>query len=192
MNINMSFSEFLKGSLNEGEDEAKEIRELIKSKYKLSSGDVSIKFKYMGSSSSVDMTIKSEKALDFYGNLKEIVKDMESLDKDKFDGILSGGNTFINLEIDYKLEEKLEDKIKDEFKDKTKNGFEIGDMVSIFDTFTISYFDETNLIGKIKGVNSSSITQSIKPNNASDSVPFLIMNVIKKSKDGSLYTKILK
>ena len=111
--------------LVEGRDEAKQIRADLKSELKLTNRDVSVKASYGGYSSSVDVSVKSMKALVLFNKIKDIGMSKESYQRDERSGeILSGGNTFINVSIDWKFEQSLNGLIQDEFykiKDSVSN-----------------------------------------------------------------------
>lgn len=68
-----------------------------------------------GTSSAVNVSIKNIKALPFKDDIENITRDFESYERDeRTQSILSGGNTFIFVEIDYKFRKKLHGKISDE------------------------------------------------------------------------------
>jgi hypothetical protein len=179
-----AFREFL----NEGNDEAKSIRGILKKEFGLSSRDVSVKTDEAGFSKSVTVSIKTKKALGFLGKIKNMAKDHSKYELDQATGeILGGGNTFIFTDIEYKFEVQLKDAVDAEFEKQAKGGFDIGDQVTLFGTFIIHYFEKDMILVKMaKGGNTRATTNT----NLTRRVGSAVMSLIGKQQDDTLYTKI--
>jgi hypothetical protein len=122
-------------------DIAKIFRDIVKEKYGLTSRDVSITAR---SYSSVDISIKSTNALQYKTELEQIAKTKEKIDYDKYSGeILSGGNTFVFVNIDWNftkelykiIEKEILKKASKEFLDPTN--FDVSNTLTIFDDIII-------------------------------------------------------
>ena len=180
-----TFREFL----NEGNDEAKLIRGILKKEFGLSSRDVSVKTDKAGFSTSVTVSIKTSKALGFLSKIKNLAKDHKKVDHDQATGeILGGGNTFIFTEIDYKFEVQLKDMVDAEFKKQTKGEFSITDQVTLFGTFVIHYFEKDLIL--VKMANNGGKTRATTNTSTIRGVGSSVMSLIGKQQDDTLYTKI--
>ena len=85
-------------------DKAKLIREEIKKELNLNSKKVSVKTRY-----SIDVGIKSIEAWVKFEEIEKIAKKYMSYERDERTGeILSGGNTFVFVDLDYDFMEKLD------------------------------------------------------------------------------------
>ena len=103
--------------LNEGKEESKAIRGLLKKEYGLTSKDVGVTTKYGGYSSSVRIVIKTKKAFEKYLEIENLTSKFSKIDRDQVTGeILLGGNTYIDVEVDSKLASKIDDLIRKEIK----------------------------------------------------------------------------
>ena len=175
-------------SLTEGVEEAKLIRKIIKDKFKLTARDVGVKNKYGGYSSSVNLTLKTEKALGYKKELEGLAHEFEKYETDAASGeILLGGNTYVFVQLDYKLSKILEDKIMKEFdKQKAKNGFEVGDSVVLYNTFNVHNDNgKTIYVSKKSG-------GGVQQVHSTDSfaVASGVMNFIGRHGDDKMWTKI--
>lgn len=180
-----SFRELVTDSVNEGTDVAKVIRDLLKKELNLTSRDVSVKASSGGTSSSVRVSIKSEKALVLKSKIENIAKSKESVDRDDSTGeILAGGNTFIFTEIDWDFNNSMTTKIQDEVIKKANGELMDGDQVTIFGTFTVSNENGNEYWVSAKGGGGVSTTDSFL------GIGGAVMNLIRKLKDDSLYLKI--
>jgi len=123
-------------------DIAKIFRDIVKEKYGLTSRDVSITAR---SYSSVDISIKSTNALQYKTELEQIAKTKEKIDYDKYSGeILSGGNTFVFVNIDWNFTKELYKIIEKEISKKaTKEFFDTANF-DVSNTLTI--FDDINIV----------------------------------------------
>jgi len=66
----------------------------------------------------ISLTLKNMKSLPYFKELENITSKYEVISRDEGSGeILSGGNTFVDVDVDYKLRSQIENKIK---KDLTK------------------------------------------------------------------------
>ncbi len=177
-----SFKEFI----GEGKEEAAFIRTVLKKELGLTSRDVSVKARSGGYSSSVNVSIKTTKALALRKKIEKVGESQESYERDYASGeILSGGNTFIFVDLDYKFRKAVEDKIQAEFEKQTKNGFEEGDSVVLYNTFNINrYSDRLSYASMNKSGSSSVEIRDLRY------VGGPIMQVIAKENDDSLYAKI--
>jgi hypothetical protein len=180
-----AFREFL----NEGKDEAKAIRDILKKEFGLSSRDVSLKTRSGQTSSAVTVSIKTMKALGFLGKIKNLAKDFDKYDFDQASGeILQGGNTFIFTDIDYKFEVQLQDAVDAEFKKQTKGEFSITDQVTLFSTFVIHYFEKDLIL--VKMANNGGKTNATTNTSTIRGVGSSVMSLIGKQQDDTLYAKI--
>jgi len=176
-----SFKEFV----SEGKEEAAAIRAALKKELGLSSRDVSVKSNYGGYSSSVNVSIKTTKALASMSKIKEIGSSKESYERDERSGeILMGGNTFIFTEIDWKFRKSLGESIDKEYQKVTKGGLAEGESIVLYKFFTINHFDAGHFIITIKG--SSKVTSM----NNDDYVGSGILSFIEGNGDDSMYAKI--
>jgi len=177
-----SFTEFLL----EGKEEASAIRQVLKSKFGLSSRDVSVTSKYGGYSSSVTVSIKTAKGLPYFNKIEDIGKGQERYEVDQVSQeILAGGNTFVFVQIDRKLEKTLTDSIKKEIEKQSKGNFAEGDRLTLFKTFTVDYYDDrTFIVGAGKGTRETITSQYI------DGIPQTLIRLISKVDDGTLYARI--
>lgn len=83
-------------------DKAIIIRKELKAKHDLNSKDVSVRVKGSSLSDAINVYIKSERALHLFKEIEIIAEQLESYTTDEKTGeILSGGNTFVFVEIDY-------------------------------------------------------------------------------------------
>ena len=170
--------------LNEGKEEAEAIRKMLKKELGLSARDVSVKSSRGGFSSSVNVKIKTMKALVLKSKIEEIASEKESYERDIGSGeILMGGNTFIFTEIDWKFRNDMIQKIHSELDKVTKGSFEEGDQVTIFKTFVISNRGNEFFVSK-KGGGTVADTYS------KDGIGSAVMLLIHKLKDDNLYLKI--
>ena len=171
--MRISFKEFLA----EGREEAEAIRKILKDSFKLSSRDVSVKSQI----GAVNIKLKSVKSLQSKTKIENIAKDAESYDTDDKTGeILSGGNTFIFVELDDKLASDLKDKIQAEY-EKQKSGFENGNRITLFGVFNITQH-KNELIITAKGKNIE--------NNQEKYIGSSILTLINSIKDDTIYSKI--
>lgn len=127
--------------VNEGKAEALVIRTALKKELGLSSKDVSVKTKSGGYSSAVNVTIKTAKALSMMKKIEAIGNSEESYERDNYGAgdILSGGNTFVFVNIDYKFQQSLYKLIQAEFDKQSGGKWEEGDYVTLFGTFNIGF-----------------------------------------------------
>lgn len=111
-------------ALSEGTEQAKVIRDALKVKFKLTNRDVSVKARSGGTSSAVNVTLKSTKALPYMKKIKEIGSGQENYQRDMVtQTILRGGNTFVFTELDWKLRQTLVKKIEAEINKKVTDEF---------------------------------------------------------------------
>lgn len=87
-------------------DSARLIRQALKSQLGLTSKDVSVRCSNFANGSAVDLTIKTASAS--FSAVKAIAEREESIRRCEFSGeILSGGNRYVDVRIDYELEESV-------------------------------------------------------------------------------------
>ena len=171
--------------LNEGKDEAAAIRQELKTKLGLSATDVSVKASYGGYSSSVNITIKTMKALVLKKKIEDISNKLENYDRDQATGeILMGGNTYIFINIGDSLESKLSDAIHSEFEKQTKGVFEKDDSVILFGTFHVGHAGKFIGISLKQGGGSVTEVRDIKY------IGSAVLQFIRNNGDYSLYSKI--
>jgi hypothetical protein len=90
--------------------DAQEIRNELK-KIGLNTKDVSVRSNIYSMGSSINVTIKSEKALSLRKEIKAIAENHETIDRDHATGeILCGGNRFVFVGVDWKFEHDLMNK----------------------------------------------------------------------------------
>lgn len=128
--------------MNEGKEEAAAIRKAIKDQFKLTSRDVGVKTRSGGTSSAVNVTLKSVKALPYMQKIKEIGSGHESYQRDMVtQTILAGGNTFIFTELDYRFRDKLVKKIEGEITknitDEFMNGDGGGNVIKVYGNYKV-------------------------------------------------------
>jgi hypothetical protein len=96
--------------LLENKEITKSIRDLLKKKYKLTTRDVSVRTNYI----SINIKIKTLKALPYYEKIEKIGSKHEEIERDEITGeILSGGNLFVFVEIDYDLKREIAKKLSE-------------------------------------------------------------------------------
>ena len=108
------------------------IRQSIKKELGLNSRDVGVRGRTGGISSSINILIKSAEALKHRDNILKIANGQQSIDRDQFGEILSGGNTYVFVEVEKSAyQSKIEDAtemlkklVKNEGQRVTKNGIE--------------------------------------------------------------------
>lgn len=106
-----------------GAEKTKEIRELLKKKFGLTNRDVSIRY-----SGSIDIKLKTVKALPYMNKIKEAAEKHESYQRDQVTGaILRGGNTFAFVTLDWKFRDKLVKQIEAEISKKITDEFMYGE-----------------------------------------------------------------
>ena len=172
-------------TITEGKQESAAIRKILKDKYKLTSRDVGVVNKYGGYSSSVTLTIKTEKALALKDKLDNLSNEFQKYERDyATQEILLGGNTYVFVQMDRKLSKSLEDKIVAQVEkimkdDPSTDGFDL------FKTFHVHFEGKTTYVSGIKGGTSVS---------AHDKSPFTIANLvlhyISRNGNPSMYAKI--
>jgi len=110
-------------------EKAKEIRALLKKKFGLTSRDVSVR-----SRSSIDLEIKTIKALMIKSKIEKESSQFERIFRDHATGeILAGGNTFVFVSIEWKFRKKLASAVEAEIMRTTKTGeLENGTVVKLF------------------------------------------------------------
>jgi hypothetical protein len=168
--------------LLEGKDEAIAIRSILVKEFRLSSRDVSVKTQYGGTSSMVWVELKTTKALPFISKIKGIADDFDKYTTDGQGEILQGGNTFIQVSIDYDFEVSLRNMINNEFKKQSKNGFSLGDKVKLFKTFTVHFY-ERGIIMVSVGTKTLSTTDV-------SGIGSTVLSFIEKYAKTELYAKI--
>jgi hypothetical protein len=172
--------------LNEDSDVAKEIRKILKDKFGLSSRDVSVRSSIAGYSSSINIKLKTIKSLAYTKKIESLSGELESYETENGTGeILSGGNTFIFVEMDYKFRTNLEDDIQKEF-EKQLSGriFDENTTVVLYGAFMISKRHNTYYVTPKSSNNPFVEMQDI------DYVGSSILQLIKKSNNDSLYLKL--
>jgi len=151
--------------VTESKDDAKEVRDILKKKLKLTSRDVSITSK-----GAMRVSIKTYKALMLFDKIKEIAMSYESYRTDYASGeILTGGNSFVFVEIMYKFRNEISDLLSAEFQ-KNKDGVNDVTMldgvvrVSKYnnDTFIVSVDGHTEIARQEKYIGSEIITAIIR------------------------------
>ena len=129
-----SFKDFL----TEGKEEATQIRNALKKAYGLTNRDVAVKSRTGGTSSAVNVDIKSMKALELYTSIENIASEKQYYDRDEVSGeILAGGNTFVFVAIDYKFKKHLDDIIQKEF-DKVVGSVSPNTGAKMFKVFNVN------------------------------------------------------
>ena len=173
-----TFTEFLL----EGKEEAAAIRQVLKSKFSLSSRDVSVTSKYGGYSSSVTVSIKTAKGLPYFNKIEEIGQGHESYEVDQVSQeILAGGNTFVFFQMDSKLEKTLTYQIKKDIEKQSTDNFTKGYRLTLFKTITVDYYDDrTFIVGVGKGTREHITSQYL------DGIPKTLLRLISKVDDGTL------
>jgi len=184
----MKFREYLNESdntLTEGKEEAQAIRNILKKEFGLSSRDVSVKNQNGGLSSAVNVKIKSMKALPYYKKIKNIGEDFQSYDTDEYTGeILSGGNTYVFVELDSKFSDSIKEIINKEFNKQSKGSFEEGDEVTLFKTFNVYYMDDNTFVISVKnGGRTNSVMYK-------EAIAAGVLSLIEMLDEPELYTKI--
>jgi len=178
-----TFSEFLE----EGKEEAAEIRKEIKKEFGLSSRDVSVKVRAGGGA--VNVSLRTLKSLPFFNKIKKIGQGKEKYTRDeRTQEILSGGNTFIFVDIDYKLEQYLKAMIDKELEKKSNGSFNKGDRVTLFKTFSVDFHDETTYI--VSATSSKGKREHVT-SMYKEGIPNSVLSLISKLDDGSLYARIV-
>lgn len=172
-------------TITEGKEESTAIRKILKDKYKLTSRDVGVVNKYGGYSSSVTLTIKTEKALALKDKLDNLSNEFQKYERDyATQEILLGGNTYVFVQMDRKLSKGLEDKIVAQV-EKVMKGDPSTDGFDLFKTFHVHFEGKTTYVSGIKGGTSVS---------AHDKSPFTIANLvlqyIGRNGNPSMYAKI--
>jgi hypothetical protein len=172
--------------INEDKETAKIIRTKLKSELGLSSRDVSVKSRNGGYSSAVNVSIKTLKALSVKQKIEELGQGNENYETDSASGeILSGGNTFIFTEIDWKFKDELGEKIQAEFEKVTKGEFNDDSKdVLLYKTFRIANLSGGGVYVSVKGNNGHSDVRDLAY------VGSAVLQYISSSKDDSLYAKI--
>ena len=106
-------------SLNESRD--KEVAEIIRGelkKLKLSPSDVSVRTERGELEYVVYVSVKTMKAFLLKKNIEAISDSLKNIDRDERSGeILSGGNTFVFVDVDYKFSELLLSKLEKSIED---------------------------------------------------------------------------
>lgn len=98
-------------------ESAKKIRQEIKTKLGYTSRQVSVKSDNYSMGSSINLSIKCKEAIYKKSEIGAIAKKEESIDRDNATGeILSGGNTFIHVGIDWELKESIIDAEREDVK----------------------------------------------------------------------------
>lgn len=113
------------------------VRKWLKDEYGLTNRDVSVK---ADSATSVNINIKSLKALPHMKAIEEKGKSHETIYRDHASGeILSGGNTFVFVGLDWNFEKKVNSIIEQEYNRVTKNkGLEEGQSVVLFGSIQVT------------------------------------------------------
>ena len=129
-------------AISEGTEQAKAIRDALKKKFKLTNRDVSVKARSGGTSSAVNVTLKSAKALPFKKKIAEIGSGQEHYQRDMVtQQILRGGNTFVFTELDWKFRETLVKKIEAEINKKVTDEFLHGEgggnTIKVYGDYTV-------------------------------------------------------
>ena len=101
--------------LDESYETTKDISVFISSKlkkeYGLTNRDVSVRKRDVYA---VNISIKTDKGLAHFKEIKNIATSKQKIDYDKFSGdILSGGNTFVKVSLDWKYSKELGARIKE-------------------------------------------------------------------------------
>ena len=128
--------------LTEGKEEAKAIRDALKTQFKLTNRDVSVKARSGGTSSAVNVTIKGPKALPYWKKIEEIGRGQEHYQRDQVtQTILAGGNTFVFVNLDWKFRDKLIKKIEAEISKKITDEFMHGEgggnAIKVYGDYTV-------------------------------------------------------
>jgi len=119
-------------------EKAKEIRALLKKDFGLTARDVSVR-----STSSINLNIKTAKALALREKIKKAVAKFERVFRDHVTGeILAGGNTFVFVSIDWSFHKKLTEAIKKELDRVVGSGeMEDGTVVKLFGKIDLSKYN---------------------------------------------------
>lgn len=171
--------------LNEA-DEAKVIRALIKKELGLSAKDVSVRTKAGGYSSSVNVSVKTLKGMIKFEEIEEIGDGQSSYERDEAtQEILSGGNTFIFVEMDYKLHAVIEKLINAEIEKQMPEDDD--ESFTLFNAFDVSPQGRGKYAVLL--ANTGSVRKFETAQNK-DSICYAVMGIISSSKSYELYSKI--
>jgi len=123
MDITDKINYYIAEAYQSGTDKTKEIREILKKELGLTNRDVSIKY-----SGSIDVKLKTVKALPYMNKIKEVAGKHESYQRDQAtQAILRGGNTFVFVNLDWKFRDKLVKQIEAEISKKITDEFMNGE-----------------------------------------------------------------
>ena len=177
-------------------DIAKIFRDIVKEKYGLTSRDVSITAKNIHA---VNVSIKSMKGIHYKKQLEVMGKSKEKIDRDERSGeILSGGNTFVFVKIDWNFRKELWNVVDKEVKKLPKdflelNNTEKSNRVTIFDYIDIMKVD---FRGKPEGysvINSTSTTLRTNPSDKIENIyGSIIDEILEHKKSEQILRKYFK